>query len=274
MDHARRRRRSRRGPTASTSRSRRRGSTIAGGRREGPAPRAWRIRTPSSRPPTRPSPRLPADECAGLTLGRFIDALDAPGDGRDAVRMRLQGTNAIDLGRVALRVVGGADGFAAPSATYRRMTRGNQSLPDAMAELVARRASRTSDPVRHARPRRGRGPTWRGTSTSARPPSSLALPARVAAGMRFEPRLPDDLGNALRELPMGSASKLAVAVDGSPEPRRGAERGAAVLVLGGERRRRRRAAVHRRRSPDPSSRRCRSGRPQGTRVRGSNACRR
>ena len=53
---------------------------------------------------------LPADECAGLTLGRFIDALDAPGDGRDAVRMRLQGTNAIDLGRVALRVVGGADG--------------------------------------------------------------------------------------------------------------------------------------------------------------------
>ncbi len=47
----------------------------------------------------------------------------------------------------------------------------------------------------------------------------VALPARVAAGLRFEPRLPDDIGDALRELPMGSASKLAVAMDGSPEPR-------------------------------------------------------
>ncbi len=96
----------------------------------------------------RRSRRSPPDECAGLTLGTFLDALDAPGAGRDAVRMRLQGTNAIDLGQVALRVVGGPEAFAAPAATYRRMTRGNQSLPDAIARLVARRASRASDPVR------------------------------------------------------------------------------------------------------------------------------
>ena len=76
---------------------------------------------------------LPADEFAGLTLGAFLDALDAPGAGRDAVRMRLQGTNAIDLRQVALRVVGGPEAFAAPAATYRRLARGNQSLPDAIA---------------------------------------------------------------------------------------------------------------------------------------------
>ena len=161
---------------------------------------------------------LPADECAGLTLGRFIDALDAPGDGRDAVRMRLQGTNAIDLGQVALRVVGGADGFATPSATYRRLTRGNQSLPDAIASsLPDVRLGHRIRSVTH-------GPAEvvvqvEGDLDVRAAAVVVALPARVAAGMRFEPRLPDDVGNALRELPMGSASKLAVAVDGSPEPR-------------------------------------------------------
>jgi len=161
---------------------------------------------------------LPADECAGLTLGRFIDALDAPGDGRDAVRMRLQGTNAIDLGQVALRVVGGADGFATPSATYRRLTRGNQSLPDAIASsLPDVRLGHRIRSVTH-------GPAEvvvqvEGDLDVRAAAVVVALPAHVAAGMRFEPRLPDDVGNALRELPMGSASKLAVAVDGSPEPR-------------------------------------------------------
>ncbi len=77
---------------------------------------------------------IPPDGSAGLTLGSFLDALDAPGGGRDAVRMRLQGTNAVDLGQVALRVVGaGPHAFAAPAATYQRMARGNQALPDAIA---------------------------------------------------------------------------------------------------------------------------------------------
>jgi monoamine oxidase len=161
---------------------------------------------------------LPADECAGLTLGRFIDALDAPGDGRDAVRMRLQGTNAIDLGRVALRVVGGADGFAAPAAMYRRMVRGNHSLPEAIAgSLPDVRLGHRIRSVAH-----GPGDVVvqvEGDLDVSAAAVVVALPAHVAAGMRFEPTLPDDLGNALRELPMGSASKLAVAVDGSPEAR-------------------------------------------------------
>ncbi len=158
MDHARRRGGRGVGRPVPRARWRRRGSTIAGGRREGPAPRAWRIRTPSSRPPTRRFAALPADECAGLTLGRFIDALDAPGDGRDAVRMRLQGTNAIDLGRVALRVVGGPEAFAAPAGHVPPDDARQPVAAGRDRRLVARRASRTSDPVRHARPRRGRGP--------------------------------------------------------------------------------------------------------------------
>jgi 4-methylaminobutanoate oxidase (methylamine-forming) len=161
---------------------------------------------------------LPAGESAGLTLGTFIDALDAPGPGRDAVRMRLQGTNAIDLGQVALRVLGGTEAFATPAASYRRLTRGNGSLPDAIAgSLPDVRLGHRVRSVTH-------GPEdvvieIEGDLEVRAPAVIVALPARVAAGLRFHPRLPDDVGNALRELPMGSASKLAVALEGSPEPR-------------------------------------------------------
>ena len=99
---------------------------------------------------------LPADECAGLTLGTFIDALDAPGAGRDAVRMRLQGTNAIDLGQVALRVVGGPEAFAAPAADLSPHDARQPVAAGRDRGLVARRASRASDPVRDARSRRRR----------------------------------------------------------------------------------------------------------------------
>jgi monoamine oxidase len=161
---------------------------------------------------------LPADERAGLTLGTFLDALDAPGDGREAVRMRLQGTNAVDLGQVALRVVGGSDAFAAPPATYRRMARGNQSLADAIGDsLPDVRLGHRIRSVTHGSD--GVVIDVEGDVEVRAAAVVVALPAHVSAGLRFDPRLPDDLGNALRELPMGSASKLAVAVDGSPAPR-------------------------------------------------------
>ncbi len=47
----------------------------------------------------------------------------------------------------------------------------------------------------------------------------VALPARVAAGLRFDPFLPDEIAIALHELPMGVASKLAVPVEGTSMPR-------------------------------------------------------
>jgi monoamine oxidase len=132
--------------------------------------------------------------------------------------MRLQGTNAVDLGQVALRAVGGAEAFAATPATYRRIARGNGSLPDAIADsLPDVRLGHRARSVTH-------GPDdvvidVEGDVEVRAAAVVVALPARVAAALRFDPRLPDDVGTALRELPMGSASKLAVAVDGSPEPR-------------------------------------------------------
>ena len=162
---------------------------------------------------------IPPDGSAGLTLGTFLDALDAPGAGRDAVRMRLQGTNAVDLGQVALRVVGaGPHAFAAPAATYRRMARGNQALPDAIAaslpdvRLGHRVRAVVHDPA-------GVRVHVEGDVELSGVAAVVALPARVASGMRFDPFLPDDLATALYELPMGVASKLAVPVEGASTPR-------------------------------------------------------
>jgi monoamine oxidase len=133
--------------------------------------------------------------------------------------MRLQGTNAVDLGQVALRAVAGVGhSFAVPGETYRRMARGNQSLPDAIAaslpdvRLGHRVRSVVHDPSGVAVQVEGDVEVF-GTA------AIVALPARVAAGLRFDPFLPDDLAIALHELPMGVASKLAVPVEGTSTPR-------------------------------------------------------
>ncbi len=162
---------------------------------------------------------IPPDGSAGLTLGTFLDALDAPDAGRAAVRMRLQGTNAVDLGQVALRVVGSdPHAFSTPPATYRRMARGNQTLPDAIAASLpdvrlGHRARAVVDD------RTGVRVQVEGDVELSGVAAVVALPARVAAGMRFDPFLPDDLATALYELPMGVASKLAVPVEGVSTPR-------------------------------------------------------
>lgn len=161
---------------------------------------------------------IPPDEAAGLTLGTFLDALDAPGPGREAVRMRLQGTNAADLGQVALRVAGGAHAFAASAATYRRVARGNQALPDAIAaslpdvRLGHRVRSVSHDPG-------GVAIHVEGDVEVNGSAAIVALPSRVSAGLRFEPFLPDEIAIALHELPIGVASKLAVPVEGASTPR-------------------------------------------------------
>ncbi len=126
------------------------------------------------------------EESAGLTLGTFLDALDAPGAGREAVRMRLQGTNAADLEQVALRVVGGAHAFSAPGATYHRMARGNQALPDAIAaSLPDVRLGHRVRSVFHDES----GVTIRveGDVEVTGTAAIVALPARAAAGLRFDP---------------------------------------------------------------------------------------
>ena len=161
---------------------------------------------------------IPPDESAGLTLGTFLDALDAPGAGREAVRMRLQGTNAVDLGQVALRVAVGPHAFAAPAATYHRIARGNQGLPDAIAaSLPDVRLGHSVRSVAHGS--REVAVQVEGDVEVAGAAAIVALPARVAAGLRFDPFLPDEIAIALHELPMGVASKLAVPVEGAAPQR-------------------------------------------------------
>lgn len=161
---------------------------------------------------------IPPNEVAGLTLGTFLDALDAPGAGREAVRMRLQGTNAVDLAHVALRVAAGPGAFAAPAATYHRLARGNQALPEAIATSLpdVRLGHRVRSVVHGSS---GVVVQVEGDVEVTGHGAIVALPARVAAGLRFEPFLPDEIAIALHELPMGLASKLAVPVEGAFAPR-------------------------------------------------------
>jgi monoamine oxidase len=161
---------------------------------------------------------IPAGRSAQMTLGSFLEGVDGPFAGRDAVRMRLQGTNAIDLQRVALRVVGGGDHpFAARPAIYRRMADGNQALPEAIAaSLPDVRLGYRAKSVTHDR--EGVRIRMEGEVEVTGAAAIVALPARVAAALRFDPFLPDDLATALFELPMGAASKLAIPVDGALGP--------------------------------------------------------
>jgi len=162
---------------------------------------------------------LPPGEVAALTVGRFLAALDAPDAGRAAVTMRLQGTNAIDLDRVALRSMGEGRAFApAAAATYRRMTQGNEALADAVAaSLPEVRLEHRVRSIEHGRD--GVIVGVEGETEVAGDAAVIALPVRVAARLAFDPFLPQDIAIALRELPMGEASKLALPLEGLPAPR-------------------------------------------------------
>ena len=160
---------------------------------------------------------LPSDEFAALTVGTFLSAIDAPQAGRAAVEARLQGTCALDLNRVALRAMGGA--FAPPRpATYHRIGTGNQSLPEEMSRsLPDLRLGHRVRSIAHG----AAGATVQLDDGSNLPADAVvvAVPARIAARLRFDPFLPEDLAIALRELPMGSASKLAIPLEDTPAPR-------------------------------------------------------
>ena len=138
---------------------------------------------------------IPTSEVAGLSLGTFLDALDAPGAGRDAVRMRLQGTNACELDRVALRAAGDRGSFAARPATYHRMGPGNQALADAIAASLpdVRRGNRVSSIAHDAR---GVTAHVDGGEDVRADAAVVAIPVRLAARLPYDPFLPEDLAIA------------------------------------------------------------------------------
>jgi monoamine oxidase len=156
-------------------------------------------------------------EAAGTSLGAFLNGVQGTEAERRTLRMRLQGTCAADLEAVTLRITDGERAFAPGAGMYYRLGPGNQALAAAMAAALP--DVRLGEPV-EALAHDEDGVTVRTPRGELRATAAVvAVPVVSAAGLRYEPALPEELLTALRELPMGVASKLAVATEGEPAPR-------------------------------------------------------
>jgi monoamine oxidase len=156
-------------------------------------------------------------EVGGESLGGFLRSLPLGEAQRATLIARLQGTCASDLDRVPLRAAARGT-FEMRGARYFRVDAGNQAvadalrtgLPDVRLGHVVERI-RTDDRAVHVE---GEGPS--GPFSVAGRAAVVALPAPLVASLRFEPELDADVRRALDELPMGVASKLAVATAEPP----------------------------------------------------------
>lgn len=157
---------------------------------------------------------IPESRAAGMSLGDLIDEVPGDDDARRVLRLRLAGTCAADLHGVALRVTDGERAFSPGGGRYFRIGSGNRSMATAMAASLGDvRLGQAVELVEHA----AEGVTVRTDAVQERADAAIvAVPAPVAARMRFSPTLPSDLATALAELPMGVASKLAVATRERP----------------------------------------------------------
>jgi monoamine oxidase len=154
---------------------------------------------------------------ASLTLGAFLDAVPGTDAQRTTLWMRLQGTCATDPDRVTLRITEAERAFSPGSGVYHRLGPGNQALAAAMAAALPDvRMGERVDAVTHD----ADGVTVRTGSGEIRAAAVVvAVPVTMVPRLRFQPGLPEDLVTALRELPMGVASKLAVATADPPSLR-------------------------------------------------------
>jgi monoamine oxidase len=154
---------------------------------------------------------------ANQSLGAFVRSLPLDESQRATLVARLQGTCARDLDQVSLHVAERGT-FVGGSGRYLRVAAGNQfiavetakRLPDVRLRHVVRRIRAQVDGV-HVE-----GTTRGGGFSLQAPAVVVAVPAPLAAGIRFEPALPLQVGRAIAELPIGDASKLAVATDRVP----------------------------------------------------------
>ena len=160
-----------------------------------------------------------ADEDArGATLGGFLEGVPGDDDARRLVMTRLAGTCAQDLHAVALRATDGEHAFSAESdRRYFRMGPGNQALAlEIVAALPDVRFGAAVDAIEHG----DDGVTVRvGDREEGAAAVVVAVPAPIVARLAFAPRLPEPLATALGELPMGVASKFAVATKERPVAR-------------------------------------------------------
>lgn len=161
--------------------------------------------------------RASVGDLSGVSLGELLDRIPGSEAQRLALRMRLQGTCAVDLSQVTARVVDGDRAFSTGGGRYFRLGPGNQQLATEIAySLQDVRLGWAVDAVVHG----GDGVTVRSGPHDVRARAAVvAVPAPIAARLRYEPALPPEVATALRELPMGVASKLAVATKGRPTRR-------------------------------------------------------
>jgi monoamine oxidase len=158
--------------------------------------------------------RAALGDVKGMSLGELLDRVPGSEAVRRALRMRLQGTCARDLSDVAARVVDEERALAPGEGRYFRLGRGNEELATELAySLDDVRLGFAVDAVVE----RAEG-VWVRSGTLEIEAAAAWGPGRPppAARLRFEPGLPPEFETALRELPMGVASKLAVATRGRP----------------------------------------------------------
>jgi monoamine oxidase len=158
------------------------------------------------------------DRAAAMTVGEFLGSFPAPDRPLAALRSRLQGTCATDLGIVALRAMDAEHAFRAEPARYGRVAEGNQSIATSLAARLgdvrlkhrARRVQQREDLVSV------QGVSPSGGWTVQADAVIVAVPPRLVGELALDPPLPTPQARALAEMPMGVAAKLAVATAGDP----------------------------------------------------------
>lgn len=153
---------------------------------------------------------------ATLSVGAFLDEVGGDDAARSIVRLRLAGTCARDLREVALASLAD-EPFSGHGERFLRAADGNQAIALAMAAVLP--DVRTGHAVAEVE-LDDQGVTARIGQHAARADAAVvAVPAPIAARIAFAPALPGQLADALARLPMGHASKLAVATRERPPVR-------------------------------------------------------
>jgi monoamine oxidase len=156
-------------------------------------------------------------EAASMSLGAFLGALPGTEAQHTTLRMRLQGTCAADLEGVTLRITEGERAFEPGTGVYYRLGPGNQALAVAMAASLP--DVRLGEPVEALEHDAGGVTVRTAAGELGAAAAVVAVPVTMVPRLRFRPPLPRDLASAVRELPMGVASKLAVATADPPSRR-------------------------------------------------------
>jgi monoamine oxidase len=160
-----------------------------------------------------------ADErAASMTVGEFLGSLGSPDRPLAALRSRLQGTCATDLGIVALRAMDSEHALRAEPARYARASMGNQSIATALAAPLGdlRLQHRAQHVRQHDDSVTVRGVSPSGGWTAEAQAVIVAVPPRLVGELALDPPLPRPQARALAEMPMAVAAKLAVATAGDP----------------------------------------------------------